>query len=85
MAVSIAIHPFPETTTKHTYTHTHKSRYHAFFTPELECETWRYTFRIDPTAGVGGGSLLEAAPLPLAQSSPGYELPTVRDLRLLFC
>jgi hypothetical protein len=54
------------------------NRYHAFFTPELECETWRYAFCVDPAAGVGGGTLLEAEPLPLAQSSPGYELPTVR-------
>lgn len=55
-----------------------KDMYHAFFTPELECETWRYAFRVDPAAGVDGGALLEAGPLPLAQSSPGYELPTVR-------
>ncbi len=53
-------------------------RYHAFFTPDLECETWRFAFRVDPAAGVGGGALLEAGPLPLAEASPGYELPTVR-------
>lgn len=55
-----------------------KDMYRAFFTPALECETWRYALRVDPAAGVSGGALLEAQPLSLAQSSPGYELPTVR-------
>ena len=63
---------------QHTHPNPQTPRYHAYFTPELECETWRYAFRVDPAAGVGGGALLEAGPLSLAQSSPGYELPTVR-------
>ena len=54
------------------------SRYHAEFTPQLECETWRYVFDVSSSKkGEAGGRLVESGPLPEARSSPGFELPTV--------